>query len=118
MKTNGTFIEHVEFANNADRCTNTMTSADRYTTVDSYFQIAALIMAFSSKEPHATIASSDGKSKVRHLLARPNSSADALTQVVVCKRLAKMPMLFLAVRHEHDASDTLFVSLSETSTNA
>ena len=41
----------------------------------------------------------DAKSKFKGLLARQNPRPDALAQVVACRRLAKMPMLFLAVKN-------------------
>lgn len=39
------------------------------------------------------------KSKAIGLPIRQTSISDPLAQVVVCKRLAKMPMRFLAVRN-------------------
>jgi hypothetical protein len=46
-----------------------------------------------------TFTSQDGKSIIKGLFARPSPRADSLAQVVACKRLAKMPILFLAVRN-------------------
>ena len=44
--------------------------------------------------------SRDEQSGMKALLTRQTSCSDAMAQVVVCKRLAKMPLLFLTVSME------------------
>ena len=58
-------------------------------------------MPLSGKENSSTLTVNDAKSKVKGILGRQFNTVDPLTQVVVCKRLAKMPMLFLAVRNQN-----------------
>ncbi|CAF1110775.1 unnamed protein product [Adineta ricciae] len=53
-----------------------------------------------SKPNGASPTSPDIKSKMKGIFARQAPRTDPLTQVVVCKRLAKMPMIFLAKRRQ------------------
>ena len=53
--------------------------------------------AASPDENHLSIAADHDHLSTRRLVTRQNSGVDALAQVVLCKRLAKMPKLFLAV---------------------
>jgi hypothetical protein len=55
-------------------------------------------LSYSSAHNGITFTSHDGKSKIKGLFARPSPRNDPLAQVVACKRLAKMPILFLAVK--------------------
>ncbi len=57
------------------------------------------ILSFNSNQNGITLTSQDGKTKIKGLFARQNPRPDALAQVIACKRLAKMPILFLAVRN-------------------
>ncbi|CAF0853266.1 unnamed protein product [Adineta steineri] len=57
-------------------------------------------LSISSKENGITLTSHDGKCTIKGLFARQIPRCDPLTQVVVCKRLAKVPMLFLAKRRQ------------------
>ncbi|CAF1216015.1 unnamed protein product [Adineta ricciae] len=52
------------------------------------------------KSNGASPTSPDIKSKMKGIFARQAPRTDPLTQVVVCKRLAKMPMIFLAKRRQ------------------
>ncbi|UJR30185.1 hypothetical protein I4U23_017724 [Adineta vaga] len=57
-------------------------------------------LSISSTENGGISLSPDSKCKIKGIFTRQISRADPLTQVVVCKRLAKMPMLFLAKRRQ------------------
>ncbi|CAF3145132.1 unnamed protein product [Rotaria sp. Silwood2] len=52
------------------------------------------------QENDVTLTPNDGKPKLKGVNVRQSPHTDPLTQVVVCKRLAKMPMLFLAKRRQ------------------
>ena len=67
--------------------------------------------------------SRDGQSGMKALLTRQTSCSDAMAQVVVCKRLAKMPLLFLTVSmdlsEQNNGRHRLSIEhLAEASTNA
>jgi hypothetical protein len=64
-----------------------------------FFQLStstSSISSSSSKNSILTISSSDVKAKIKGLFNRHHSRTDS--QVVVCKRIAKIPILFLSVR--------------------
>ncbi|CAF3502368.1 unnamed protein product [Rotaria socialis] len=62
--------------------------------------LSTSLVPLHEKENSNTLTSNDAKLKVKGILARQFHNVDPLTQVVVCKRLAKMPMLFLAKRRQ------------------
>ena len=75
----------------------------------------------SSSSLSSCSSSNDLKTKLKGLFHRHNARADAfVTQVVVCKRFAKIPMHFLSVRkkNKHSHNQFCLFLIKETSTNA
>ena len=65
---------------------------------EEIFQLSTSTSSLSSASSKVS-SSNEMRSRLRSIFHRGNSRSDAaLTQVVVCKRFAKFPRLFLAVR--------------------
>ncbi|CAF4028111.1 unnamed protein product [Rotaria sordida] len=62
--------------------------------------LSTSLLPLSSQENGVTITPNDEKLKLKGSYTRQSPHTNPLAQVVVCKRLAKMPMLFLAKRRQ------------------